>query len=215
MTILIRGIKMKLIDRTGHRYERLVVLERAPNANQRDTNARWLCRCNCGKTTIAYGQDLARGKIKSCGCLNAERITKHGRSRTRVYDIWKQMWQRCENPKCSSFGNYGGRGITVCEEWRDFAQFFADMGDPPPRRTLERCDNSKGYSKANCRWATRSDQLNNTRVNHVLEFDGMRMTIAKWSERTGLKVSTIHSRIQYGWPVWRTLTEPVNSRKGT
>ena len=138
---------MRLIDRSGERYERLTVVSRAPNASERDTNARWLCRCDCGKAVIAYGQDLARGKVKSCGCLNAERIERHGMSRTRVYNVWKQIFQRCGNPNSGSYKNYGARGIKVCEEWRDFAAFYADMGDCPERGSLDRIDNSKGYER--------------------------------------------------------------------
>jgi hypothetical protein len=155
---------------------------------------------------------LARGKVKSCGCLNAERIERHGMARTRIYNVWKQLFQRCENPRCPSYKNYGARGIAVCEEWRDFAIFYADMGDCPPGYTIERNDNDGPYSKSNCRWATHADQRNNTRFNSVLELNGERRTVAKWAEKTGIKFSTIQARLSYGWSIERTLTEPV---KGT
>lgn len=200
---------MKLIDRTGQRYDRLTVQSRAPNANDRDTNARWNCRCDCGNTAIAYGQDLARGKFRSCGCLNAERIQKHGMARTPVYAVWKQIFQRCENPKCQAYKNYGARGIGVCDEWRDFERFFADMGQPPHKRSIERRDNSKGYSKENCYWATSREQLNNKRTNHVLEFNGVKMSTSEWARRIGIPVSTLQNRLGYGWSVEDALTRPL------
>jgi hypothetical protein len=207
---------MRLIDRTGHRYERLTVTSRAPNANDRDTNARWVCLCDCGKSVIAYGHDLARAKVKSCGCLNAERIEKHGMARTPVYAVWKQIFQRCENPKCPSYKNYGARGITVSNEWRDFERFFADMGQPPHKRSIERRDNAKGYTKDNCYWATSRQQLNNKRTNRVLEFKGAQMTASEWARRFRIPVGTLFSRLEYGWTVEDALTRPLKTpRKAT
>lgn len=204
---------MKLIDRNGQRYERLIVTGRAPNTNDRDTNARWHCQCDCGNTTIAYGQDLARGKVKSCGCRNAERIQTHGLARTPVYGVWKQIFQRCENPKCPSFKNYGARGIRVCDEWRSFEGFFADMGHPPHKRSLERRDNSMGYSKGNCYWATPRQQLNNKRTNHVLSFGGLKMTTSEWARHLGIPVSSLFSRLGYGWSVEDALTRPLKAAR--
>lgn len=202
---------MKLIDRKDHRYERLIVISKAPNASDKDTNARWNCQCDCGNTTIAYGQDLARGKVKSCGCLNAERIQSHGMARTPVYNVWKQIFQRCENPKCPSFKNYGARGIGVCDEWRDFARFFSDMGNPPHKRSLERRDNSKGYSKENCYWATARQQLNNKRTNRVLEFRGIKMSTSEWARRMRIPVTALFSRLEYGWSIEDALTKPLKT----
>jgi hypothetical protein len=200
---------MKLINRTGERYGRLTVVKRAPNASERDTNARWQCRCDCGKVTVAYGQDLTKGRVKSCGCFNAERIAKHGMTRTPVYSVWVQMKARCENPQHPSFANYGGRGITVCEEWHDFRQFFADMGYRPRGLTIERIDNMAGYSKANCRWATMKQQQNNSRRNHRLELDGETRTISQWADHYGIQWDTIRSRLRYGWSIRKALTTPV------
>lgn len=196
-----------LKDRTGHVYGRLSVVAREPNYRG---NAMWRCICGCGKEVVALGNDLQRGKVKSCGCLNAERIFKHGMSRSRAYRTWKQMLQRCENRNHGSFANYGGRGISVSQEWHDFETFYADMGDPPEGMTLDRSDNNLGYSKENCRWATVREQLNNRRTNHILELNGERKTMAEWSELTGIGWHTLESRLRYGWSVERTLTEPIN-----
>lgn len=187
---------MKLIDRKGERYERLTVIDRAPNASKRDTNARWVCRCDCGRSIIAYGMDLRKEKVKSCGCLNAERIHKHGMSRTLIYGVWKQMFQRCRNPKDPSFHNYGGRGINVDQNWERFENFYRDMGTPPPKHSLERKNNNGPYSKENCVWATAKQQRNNTRFNRYLTAFGRTQTIGQWSAEFGNPWKRIRSRIE-------------------
>lgn len=205
---------MRLIDRTGQRFGRLVVLERGPKPqSKKDTNARWLCQCDCGKTSIVYGQDLKRGKVVSCGCWNAEKREKHGMSRTHVNGVWRQMLDRCRNPKNPSYSDYGGRGITVSESWQEFENFFADMGDRPKGYTIERIDNNAGYSKENCRWATYSEQLNNRRTSRMIEFNGKSQTIAEWSEETGINWHTLRQRIdRLGWPIERALMTLPQSR---
>ena len=198
---------MRTINRIGQRYGRLVVVKRATS---HDGNARWSCRCDCGALVVAYGGDLQRGKVKSCGCLNAEQHFKHGMSRTKLYGVWKSMLQRCENPNDASFHNYGGRGIEVCEEWHDFVRFFADMGLPPPGYTLERADNSEGYSKDNCVWARTRKQANNQRRNRIVEYKGKRFTLAELAEHHNIFWGTLRNRLDvYGWDLERALTEPV------
>lgn len=204
---------MRLIDRMGRRYERLVVTARAPNASATDTNARWFCRCDCGRMITAYGQDLAKGKVKSCGCLNAERIFKHGRSRTQVYQVWKDMFQRCENPDNHAYKNYGARGITVDLVWRDFDVFIRDMGEPPLGHTIERKDNDGPYCKDNCRWATMKDQRNNTRKNRLITAFGRTQNVTQWATELGIPRDRLHARLRYGWDAERALTEPPQPRR--
>lgn len=198
---------MRLIDRRGERYERLLVIERAPNAGPKDTNARWVCRCDCGRSVVAYGQDLAREKIKSCGCLSAERAFRHGMSRLPIHAVWRMMRDRCNNPKSPAFKNYGGRGIKVCQEWEDFRVFFADMGMPPKGGTLERKDNNGPYSKENCCWASRKVQLSNRRNTKTLTVFGQTKPFAQWAEECGIPWTTLRSRIErYGWPLEKAVT---------
>lgn len=204
---------MKLIDRVGQRYSRLTVLSRAPNKSAKDTNARWVCRCDCGATCVAYGQDLARGKFKSCGCLNAERIVRHGMSRTNSYSTWKTMIQRCENPNAKGYKAYGARGITVCDEWHSFDAFVRDMGVRPKGYTLDRIDNDKGYFKDNCRWATTSQQNNNNRRNRRITVDCETRTIAEWAQFYGLKWYQIATRVKNGWGIEEAVTTPLRTPK--
>lgn len=208
------GDFVRIISREGDRYGRLVVLERAPNKSKKDTNARWLCRCDCGMATIAYGQDLERDRTKSCGCLNAENRYQHGMSHKHVYAVWQAMLQRCENPKSQSWGNYGCRGIFVCDEWHDFVKFYADMGDRPKGYSLDRTNNDGPYSKENCQWVLMDQQANNKRNNRVIEFSGETKTLAEWAKQYGLEWSVLRSRIDYWkWPMEKALTEPMKETR--
>jgi hypothetical protein len=202
-------IVMRLIDRKDEKYDRLLVIERAPNASPTDTNARWFCRCDCGRTTIAYGQDLQKGKIKSCGCLNASRIFKHGASRSQVYRVWVEMRNRCNNPTNWAYHNYGGRGIKVDPKWNDFSVFITDMGQRPKCATIEREDNNGPYCKENCRWATHKEQHNNKRTNRLLTAFGRTQSVAQWADEIGLPWTTIRGRIEkYGWSVEDAVSRP-------
>lgn len=126
------------------------------------------CECACGTLKPVNASDLARGRVRSCGCLRkrvaAAKATRHGRANTPEYGVWKQVLQRCNNPKHKDYADYGGRGISVCPAWRDFARFIEDMGERPrPGLTIERTDNAKGYEPGNCVWAPWSAQARNRR----------------------------------------------------
>jgi len=140
----------KIVDLTGKRFGRWVALALHPGRS-RWREAMWLCRCDCSSERIVRGVSLRHGDTTSCGCFARERATKHGLSRTRTYRVWQGIKQRCFNPQAKHYSYYGGRGITVCERWLTFENFYADMGDPPPGMSLDRIDPNGNYEPENCR----------------------------------------------------------------
>lgn len=168
----------------GEKFGRLTVLGAVHRGQGRAGRYEWICRCDCGKMRIVKQHALKSGHTQSCGCYNQERVSqthrRHRRSYTTAYVNWANMLQRCGNPKHPSYSRYGGRGITVCDRWKTFENFYADMGErPSPNHSIDRKDNDKGYSPGNCRWATRTEQLLNTR-----------RSIAKRARETGAAIMT-------------------------
>ncbi len=190
-------------DLTGKRFGRLVAIERAesrisPSGNK---TTRWKCKCDCGNYTIVDTASLNRC-TKSCGCLQKESfynvITKHGQSGTRLHRIWKGLMIRCYNSNHHTYKNYGGRGITVCGEWKQNFKAFYDWAVAngyDENLSLDRIDTNGNYSPENCRWATQLVQANNTNKNHYLTFNGKTMTIAQWSRETGIPYRRLLDRI--------------------
>lgn len=161
-----------LKDLTGQRFGRLVVIDRAGSDYQK--RATWKCCCDCGCKIVVPSSRLTNGETKSCGCFRRElardkRTFRHGKSQTRLYRVWSSAIQRCEYPKHKQFHQYGGRGITICDEWRDNFQAFYDWAmangydenAPRGQCTIDRIDNDKGYSPDNCRWVDMKTQGNN------------------------------------------------------
>lgn len=126
-----------------------------------------------------------------------------------IHNAWVAMRQRCNNPECSAYPDYGGRGITVCERWESFENFRLDMGSPPPGTSLDRKENDKGYYPENCRWATAKEQARNRRNTRWITAFGKTMILTDWANERGLRVDVLCARLNDGWPVERALTQPV------
>jgi hypothetical protein len=205
----------RLVDRSGVRYGRLTPQYRT----DRRPGVYWMCDCDCGGRVEVLSTNLRPGNTTSCGCvsrtLSRQRRTTHGRSRTPESDAWNNMRVRCYNPANPSYGDYGGRGIRVCERWRGgdcFAAFYADLGPKPSRlHMLDRIDNDGYYScgkcaeclavgrPMNCRWATRTEQNRNKRSNVWLTARGERMLLSDFAPLTGLFVASVYDLLARGW----------------
>lgn len=209
-------MKSVLIDLIGKKFGRLLVIKRAfPNICKK---AIWICRCDCGKESVAIGVDLRNGHTRSCGCLASEvvskRNTKHGMSGDAEHVTWKNMTQRATNKNHPQFKDYGGRGITVCERWSVFENFFADMGKKPGKGySIERIENDLGYSKENCKWATRAEQNNNCRTSRLITFNGKTKNVVTWASDIGMNHGTLKSRLRSGWPIEKALTTPSQRKQ--
>lgn len=176
----------------------------------------WLCRCDCGSEMMTTSHHLREGHTKSCGCLQREVVTKHGQCSTiksNTYSSWDHMVQRCTNPNLKQHEDYGGRGIRVCDRWKEFKNFLEDMGKCPFRYSIDRIDNNKGYYKKNCRWATRKQQARNTRRNRLIIYNGKTQCITAWSQEVGISVQTIVRRIKNGWSIEAALLTPVRGKR--
>ncbi len=169
----------------------------------------WECICDCGTVKPVNGKSLRRGLSTSCGCFNAERARsqgthgqsgrKNGNKETVEYRIWSGMRKRCLNPRAQRYERYGGRGISICEKWSDFEQFFKDMGTrPTPRHSIERRDNDGNYCPENCCWATPEEQANNKSHNIIVLVEGEKMTVAAASRALGISYSSAYRRLKSG-----------------
>lgn len=169
----------KYIDLTGKTFGRLTVFKIFEKKYK--DKYYWKCICKCGKQALVEGSKLRSGHTKSCGCIT---LCAGGVSDTLVHVRWRAMLARCYNPKNRGYKNYGGRGITVCDSWRnDFWNFVNDMGEPKEGMTLDRVDNNGNYEPLNCRWVTMKEQNNNRRTNHKITAFGETLTLAQWSDR--------------------------------
>ena len=187
----------KNIDMTGVTVGRLTVL-RLDSKGYRGRKT-WLCTCTCGGTKLVSTASLRDGKTKSCGCLHLETLAKrsvtHGDSGSKEHRIWCSMWARCKIKSATGYAQYGARGITVCNEWKDFAEFLRDMGRCPEGCSLNRINNDSGYSKENCSWATNHEQACNTSRTRWVEKDGVLMLAAEVAKQNMVPYATYKSRL--------------------
>ncbi len=184
------------IDLAGQTFGRLKVLSEADRVKDR---RQWLCQCECGETVAVDQRAMKSGATQSCGCLRREvtthRMTKHGQAgrgaKSRAYGIWSGMLSRCGIESATGFDRYGAAGITVCDRWREFENFYADMGDPPVGHSIDRIKSECGYEPGNCRWATRQIQNENRKSVRWIEFDGKTMNVTQWARHLGINKATL------------------------
>lgn len=214
------------IDLTGKRFGKLVVIERAQDKVELSGKHRiqWLCKCDCGNSTIVTGENLRVGKTHSCGCLVKEKLRKvattHGETNTRLYTIWTSMKGRCNNPNNPYYHRYGGRGIKMCDEWNnDFLSFknwaYQNSYVEDAKRgecTIDRIDNNRGYSPDNCRWVSQKMQMNNVSYNHRETYNGETHTVAEWADILQIPYDKLECRLSRGMPFERAINKNIDYR---
>lgn len=201
---------MKMHNLTGQRFGRLVAI-RWTKIGKRIA---WECQCDCGKSKTTLALSLTRGLTQSCGCLRNERTAvankkraKHGMWKSPEFQVWSSITDRCYNENHPNYANYGGRGITMCDRWREsFQNFYDDMGPRPEGKdvggrslwSIDRIDNNKGYAPDNCRWATTPTQMRNRRDNVLISFNGETKHLRQWSIELGIPWGTVYARYRAG-----------------
>lgn len=208
-------------DLTGARVGRLVV--RGSAGKNRHGHSLWNCECDCGgECAVASAKLLSKTRpTKSCGCVQRENLADrnrnsrtHGMRHTLSYHSWKGLKQRCLNEKDRGYHKYGGRGITVCERWRDsFEAFLEDMGEAPPGHSIERVDVNGHYEPGNCVWATATVQNRNTRRTQRFCYRGKTMSLPDLCEMVGKARPTVLARLKRGWSIEDALEKPVRNNQ--
>ena len=199
------------IDIAGQRFGEVSVIGRTSERGR----ARWACRCDCGVSFETAGTSLRAGTVTTCGCKR-RRPTKHGGAtggRSPEYGVWKGMRQRCNDPNYTAWDHYGGRGISICARWKDFAAFREDMGPRPPRASIERIDNDGNYEPGNCRWASQSEQARNQRTNVRVTSGSVSLVATDVAHAIGMSVDGVIGRVRAGWTGEEILTTPPDEKK--
>lgn len=213
--------KQRMKNYDGIQFNNVTVLKR----DHLDEKGKYwfLCRCGCGKEFQIRGSEI--GRIKSCGCKTNEILSDkqktHGESKTRLYGVWRRMIERCYRVKHKSYKDYGGRGITVCDEWKNSYEEFRkwsvqngyDKNAGYMECTLDRIDVNGNYEPSNCRWISMKKQCNNKRNNNILSYNGETHTMSEWAEITGINVHTLWRRQKRGWDDEKIITAPLRMTK--
>jgi hypothetical protein len=208
-------------DISGMKFGRLTAIcQTASKKTSNGAMAQWVCRCECGNEVVRTTSALFHKKTPSCGCWHHEWTRKHGHSfdasgrRSPTYMTWQNMIGRCTNPKATGYEHYRSLGVTVCDRWRKFENFLADMGDRPIGTTLDRIDNKGSYEPGNCRWATKTTQANNRRTNLHFVYKGVSYTLAELARATSRDKDTLRARLVRpgGWSVDEAVETPIIPR---
>lgn len=201
-------------DLSGQRFGRLIPTNFFVVNKSHRNRFYWNCVCDCGATTKVEASNLICGAVVSCGCLRNERVRAARKTESSKFKTlnatWRLMIDRCYNKSNKQYKDYGGRGIQVCEEWRDsFISFAKDMSPKPSGFTLGRIDNDGHYCKSNCRWETYKQQARNTRRTIWIEVDGVKKSLPEWCEIFSVTQSAVRHRINRGWTVGKGLFAEV------
>lgn len=191
-------------DLTGKQFSYLTVIERSSDrGNGKKPVVKWTCRCRCGKILDVKSDALLSGHTTSCGCKKIIHNESYGNKKTRLYNIWKCMRQRCLNPNNPNYRNYGRKGVGICKEWQDYATFkeWAFSSGYADHLSIDRIDVNGDYSPDNCRWADNKTQANNTTRNRFIEFHGEKLTMSQIADRLNTTYSTIQHRLERGQPL--------------
>lgn len=206
---------MKKIDLTGQVFGRLTVVQEAGI----DTRGEklWMCECECGNVVNVLSSNLRTGHTKSCGCRRSDKGVgnyRHGMFGTPLYKIWANMIQRCNNPDSTYYHRYGARGISVCDRWLKFENFYADMGENPKGFCLERINNDGDYCPENCEWVSPKEQARNRETSVDITYNGKTQCVAAWEEELGFKHGTLWMRLyKYKWPLEKAMVVPIKDVK--
>lgn len=191
---------MKALNLTGKCFGRLTVIKLLA-VRDKNGSRLWECTCTCGRTKSILGGSLRSGHTQSCGCLQAEKAkqcnTTHGKSGSNIYAVWCDIHARCYNENNKSYKDYGGRGISVAQEWHKFSTFYSDMGEPSKGYTIERKDNDGDYCKDNCTWIPKELQGSNKRNNVLVTVNNVLMTAAEADRALNLKPRSTDKRLYY------------------
>ena len=209
----------KFVDLAGQRFGRLVAL--APTSRRTSgNNIMWECKCDCGNTAYFGSGHLRSGKIKSCGCWKKDRMSNlnktHGGKRERLYGVWMDI-RRCNDPTICEYDNYGGRGISVSQEFENYKDFrewaLSNDYDPKATRgkcTLDRIDVNGNYTPQNCRWVTISKQQLNKRNSLLITYKNKTQNASLWDKEMGFPQGTVAKRYRRNWELERIFNQPVN-----
>ena len=191
----------KIVDKTNRRYGRLTVLKQ----DKTKTDAiYWVCKCDCGNYKSIKSSELHPGRIKSCGCLREEVLKRqqeqtHGEAKTRLYSIWRGMKKRCYQPTSAGYKNYGGRGITVYEDWLCSYENFRDWAYENGYEdglSLDRINVNENYTPSNCKFSTYYQQVNNKRTNRKITYKNIQLTVSQWCTLTEVPKTTFYRKIK-------------------
>ena len=211
----------------GDKFNYLTAIEEAESFKSPSGSIyrRFFFRCDCGNLCLMTIHNVTRGTTKSCGCHSykvSQKISiKHGHSGrvsnngkvTRTYKSWTHMRDRCLNSNCKAYSNYGGRGITICDEWIKYENFLQDMGEVPEGHSLDRIDVNGNYCKENCRWADDITQSRNRRCVEKYEYNDFIGTITEHAEKYNLNANLVRRRMnKYGWGIEKAITTPLNEK---